>query len=177
MEMSALGRFAAVEDALASAYRISKKDRSAFRARLTLLQRGGLLGRENQVGKGSAIDYGRDAAWRLIFAVELLEAGLPPSAILRIVKGRWTEEIAGLFEQAVESKSKAALLALAVSLMRDSWSNKLSSIVGLYDPQKGMVWVDREAESTSRSTPMILLNVAKRWRDFEAALKVGDASE
>lgn len=181
MDKTALGRRADIEGALARAFCISKKDLPAFRARLTVLQRGGLLGRKNQVGKGAAIAYGREEAWRLIFAVELMEAGLSPSAVLRIIRGLWTQKIDGLFKQVVlvEGESEAKLfLALAVSLMRDSWSNKRLPIVGLYDPNKGMVLLDQDyAEGTSRSMPKILLDVAERWREFEAALKQADESE
>jgi hypothetical protein len=168
----ALGRLGIIEGALAQAFRIDRKNLPAFRARLVVLQGGGLLGRKNQVGKGQYIEYGRDEVWRLIFAVELLETGIAPSAILEIVRRQWTEEIARLFEEAVESKSE---LALAVSMMKGSWSKKLRPIVGLYDPVKGIVLLDQDtAKGTSRSMPKILLNVAERWRDFETALEQED---
>jgi hypothetical protein len=169
MDSTALGRWAVIEAALAQAFRIDRKNLSAFRARLTVLQRGGLLGRENQVGKGTAIEYGRDEVWRLIFAVELMEAGFQPSMVLRIIKSLWVQKVAGLFKQVAESKPGAAFLALEVSLMSDSWSNRLPEVL-VFRPNQGILLTQRMGERAA----LTLLNVARRWREFEAAFKQGD---
>jgi hypothetical protein len=162
-------RWAAIEGALAHAFRIAPKNLPAFRGRLALLQRGGLLGRENQVGKGTAIEYGRDEAWRLIFAVELLEAGLQPSAILRIVEGLWTEKIARLFRTVVlaEGQSEKLFLALAISLMSDSWSkDRLPKVMLFRTNQPGTLQFADDR--------VLVLNVAKRWADFVSVIEQED---
>jgi hypothetical protein len=46
------------------------RSQGAFRGRLTALQKGGLLGAENQPGRGHALRYGPDQLHRFVFACE-----------------------------------------------------------------------------------------------------------
>jgi hypothetical protein len=173
------GRWAVVESALVHAFRIGKKDLSRFRARLTMLQRGGLLGRENRVGRGTAIDYRSDEVRRLIFAIALMEVGLPPSAVLKIVKSLWTQKIAEMFERVVLA-GESARLGVSVSLMTGGWSHKRLPLIVLVV----LTHVDADhvtglTVQASETEQLILLNVGKRWREFESALAAtkGDEDE
>lgn len=89
-----------IEAALMMAHRIPAKAQGAFRGRLVALQKQGLLGPENQPGKGRALRYGPDALHRLIFACELLEFGAAPSLILAIVAKLWKSRLEKIFRDA-----------------------------------------------------------------------------
>jgi hypothetical protein len=175
-ESTTFGRWAVVESALVRAFRIPKKDLSRFRARLTVLQRGGLLGRENQVGRGTAIAYGADEVRRLILAIALMEAGLPPSAVLKIVKNLWTQEIAEHFEQVVLA-GENVFLGVSVSLMTGGWSHKRLPLIVLVHLTHADADHAAGLAALSETEQLIVLDVGKRWREFEAALKQGDKDE
>jgi hypothetical protein len=169
----AFGRWATVEPALVRAFRIPKKDLPTLRSRLTVWQRRGVLGRENQVGRGTAIDYGTDEVRRLIFAIALMEVGLPPAAVLEIVTKMWTQKIAEMFERVVLAGERA-LLGVSVSLMTGSWSRKrLPTIVLVIRTHADADHATGLTVQASETDQLIVLDVGKRWREFVTALEQG----
>jgi hypothetical protein len=171
MDENTFGRWATVEPALVRAFRIPQKDLPTLRSRLTVLQRRGVLGRENQVGRGTAIDYRTDAVRRLIFAIALMEVGLPPGAVLKIIKSLWTQKIAEMFERVVLFGERA-LLGVSVSLMTGSWSRKrLPTIVLVIRTHADADHASGLIVQASETDQLIVLDVGKRWREFEAAFK------
>lgn len=93
-------RYGPIEDALMAIHRIPGELRSAFRARLAALQREGLLGAKNQVGRGHKLVYGPDELHRLVFASELLEFGVGRSTILSVVEKWWKSRLEKIFADA-----------------------------------------------------------------------------
>jgi hypothetical protein len=93
-------RYGPIEDALMVIHRIPEGLRSAFRARLAGLQREGLLGPKNQVGKGQKLVYGPDELHRLVFASELLEFGVARLMVLLIVEKHWDPQLNKIFADA-----------------------------------------------------------------------------
>jgi hypothetical protein len=92
--------YSKVERALIEMHGISAADILAFRSRFGALQRGGLFGAENQPGKGRRIVYGTDQLHRAVLAFELVQAGIGPSAILRLIADYWTDRLRDIFSKA-----------------------------------------------------------------------------
>ncbi len=100
--------YGTVEAALAHCYGVPNRARGAFRARLGALQKGGLFGPKHMPGRGHALAYGPDQFHRLIFACEMLEAGIVPSVVLAIVKARWDSQLRKIFRSAEDAAERDA---------------------------------------------------------------------
>ena len=92
--------YAKVEAALLQMHNIAPSDVSAFRSRFGALQRGGLLGTENQPGKGRKLEYGPDQIHRVVLAFELIELGVVPGIILPLVDEYWDSKLRDIFMKA-----------------------------------------------------------------------------
>jgi hypothetical protein len=90
--------YRSLEVALVQTYSVQARDVGRFRARLTFLQKGGLLG--VSPGKGKALSYTTDLAHRMLFAVELAEFGATPAETLGTVADLWDSRIRRIFERA-----------------------------------------------------------------------------
>src|SRR5262249_52121989 len=115
-----------VEAALVRAHGIAPDNVAAFRSRLGALQRGGLLGAENQPGKGQKLQYGPDHFHRLLMAVELTQAGFGPAVILRLVSEHWDKLLRKIIVSADHithhepgNEENDVMLSLRVDLMFD----------------------------------------------------------
>jgi hypothetical protein len=174
--------YGAVEAALVRAYRIPGEAAGAFRGRLGALQKQGLLGAKNQPGKGVALRYGPDQFYRLILACELLEFGISPAMVLRIVESLWERRLQKIFsdaEIAVVKHEDAGpddiiLHMGGVHLLVTGWSdavpnvnscplNKLSDHVAM--------WMSIRPDDPSGLPPRALItNLSMRLRAFHTAL-------
>jgi hypothetical protein len=108
--------YAKVEAALVKMHNIAPDDVSAFRARFGALQRGGLLGAENQPGKGRRLEYGPDQIHRAVLAFELVQAGVVPSIILPLIREYWDNKLRDIFTKAdrtVNDEAKDVVLIMA----------------------------------------------------------------
>ena len=108
--------YAKVEAALVQMHNIAPNDVSAFRSRFGALQRGGLLGAENQPGKGRKLEYGPDQIHRVVLAFELIELGVVPSIILPLVDEYWDSKLRDIFmkaESAIIRETSDVVLILA----------------------------------------------------------------
>lgn len=81
-------QYAQVEQALMGLNRISEEKRGAFRARLRHLKQMGFPEGTN-TGKGQRAVYDIMAYFKMVFATELMQAGVSPSRIVRILRGNW----------------------------------------------------------------------------------------
>ncbi len=81
--------YAMVESALVQMHNIAPEDVSAFRARFGALQRGGMLGADNQPGKGKKLEYGPPELHRVVLAFELVQCGIAPSIFLPLIEQHW----------------------------------------------------------------------------------------
>jgi hypothetical protein len=90
--------YSPVETALVGTYSVRARDLGRFRARLTFLQKGGLLG--ISPGKGKALRYTPDMIHRMLFAIELAEWGATPAETLVTVADLWERRIRQIFERA-----------------------------------------------------------------------------
>jgi hypothetical protein len=108
--------YAKVEAALVQMHNIAPNDVPAFRSRFGALQRGGLLGAENQPGKGRKLEYGHDQMHRAVLAFELIELGVVPSIILPLVDEYWDSKLRDIFmkaESAIIRETSDVVLILA----------------------------------------------------------------
>jgi hypothetical protein len=80
--------YGVVKRALASLYGLNETQQEGpFQARLINLQRLGVVGL--RPGRGQAIAYGPPEMERLVFAMELSEAGLTPATIATVIEAQW----------------------------------------------------------------------------------------
>ena len=108
--------YARVEAALVHMNSVAPSGVPAFRSRFGALQRGGLLGAENQPGKGRRLEYGPDQIHRAVLAFELIELGIVPSIILPLIKEYWDSKLRHICmkaEQALVRKTSDVVLILA----------------------------------------------------------------
>jgi hypothetical protein len=108
--------YAKVEAALVRMHDIAPDDVPAFRSRFGALQRGGVLGAENQPGKGRRLEYGPDQMHRAVLAFELVQAGLAPGIILPLIEEYWDHKLRDIFmkaEQALTRETSDVVLILA----------------------------------------------------------------
>src|SRR4029077_9322979 len=113
--------YAKVEAALVTMHNVAPNDVPAFRSRFGALQRGGLLGAENQPGKGRKLVYGPDQFHRAVFAFELIQLGVAPSIILPLIEGHWDSKLRGIFMKAehaiIRETSDVALILAGVAAL------------------------------------------------------------
>lgn len=80
--------YAQVETALAGMNRIADDKRIAFKARLKHLQRLGFPPGSN-TGTGKRVAYSYMTYIQMVVAVELMQSGIAPARIVRIIEGNW----------------------------------------------------------------------------------------
>jgi hypothetical protein len=100
-----------------------KARRGALTARLQNLQKFGVpLGQ--RPGKGKRIDYRNEQIFQLIFALELMDLGIMPSQIERIIKGLWAYRIRGYFKTALKNigAEDDMILIFELSQMTSTWA-------------------------------------------------------
>jgi hypothetical protein len=176
-------RFSTVEAALTQAYCIPAKAEGAFRARLGTLQKQGLLGARNQPGKGVALHYGPDQFHRLVFACELLEFGIAPAVVLRLVESLWERRLRKIFsaaEDAVMKHQDAAgpddviLHMGGARLMVDGFSDAVPNVNSCLLselPDNMAMWMSIKPDDPSKLPPRALVtNLSMRLRAFHIAL-------
>jgi hypothetical protein len=158
-----------VEAALVRMHGIIPDDVAAFRSRLGALQRGGLLGVENQPGKGRKLDYGNDQFRRLVLAVELIQAGLGPSIVLRLVKEGW-EKLNGIIGKAERANDNPGpgdvVLILSVDLMFDETGPAISHTTRNKLPQQ----IELVFSGEHLPARLLLINLSAQMRKFHDAL-------
>jgi hypothetical protein len=168
--------YSRVEAALVRTYGVRNRDLARFRARITFLQKGGLLG--VSPGKGKAVAYTPDLFHRLLFAMELAEVGVTPAAILQTVADLWERSIQRHFEKAERALNAAPdsqdiiLLMSGVSLMVGGWvstAKALPNVNGfpLHRLADNMKLVLQHSDPKPRAC---ILNLSERLRAFHAAL-------
>lgn len=160
-----------VEAALVRMHGIAPDDVAAFRSRLGALQRGGLLGAENQPGKGRKLEYGVDQFRRLVLAIELTQSGLGPGIVLRLVKDGW-ERLNGIInraERAIENPAGNAndvVLILRVDLMFDETGPAINHTTRNRLPQH----IELVFSGEHLPARLLLINLSAQMRKFHEAL-------
>lgn len=81
--------FGQIEELLAVVHRIDPAKRTAFQGRLKHLQRWGFPTGEKP-GKGRSIDYSIEHLFKMVLALELIQAGLPPKLCVDLVADNWS---------------------------------------------------------------------------------------
>lgn len=164
------------EVALVATYGVRKADLPRFRARVTFLQKGGLLG--VRPGKGKALNYTPDLLHRLVFAMELSEVGVTPAVTLTTVADLWEKSIRKHFEDA-EKTIKAPpgprdiVLAMSgVSLMVGGWTSTAKAIpnVNGFALQRLADKMDLVLRYTNPAPRAVIINLSQRLREFHDAL-------
>jgi hypothetical protein len=176
--------YSPVAAALVRTYGVRKRDTGRFRARITFLQKGRLLG--VSPGKGKALRYTPDLIHRLIFATELAEFGVSPSVVLALVKSRWENRLRKIFQDAEraamidpgpngDSTDGDIILHMGgVRLMTDTWSNAVPNInfCELRKLSDNMTaWMRMLPDDPTGLPPRALVtNLSMRLRAFHTAL-------
>jgi hypothetical protein len=167
--------FRHVEAALVRAYNVHPDDVGAFRARLTFLQKKGLLGPENRPGRGKAIAYGPDQFWRMIYACEIGTLGMTPNVTLWFIENCWPKLREG-FQAAEEVVGKHKDPNRKKVLMQISGFSAFGSAWRTAEPN--VRWIHlRAADKWFRNRiptediSEITVNISARLRDFYSALE------
>jgi hypothetical protein len=148
-------------------------------ARLTFLQKGGVLG--VSPGKGRALAYTPDLIHRLIFSVELAEIGVTPAATLGTIEDLWEKRVRPPFTRAEKAAMAAPgpediILQLGgVSLMVGGWTSVAMAVPNVNAcelrklPDNMLTWM--RTENDPPWVPRVLvINLSDRLRRFHAAL-------
>jgi hypothetical protein len=165
-----------VEAALVRTYDVQKRDLGRFRARITFLQKGGLLG--VSPGKGKALRYNPDLIHRVIFATEMHEFGTPPQLVLETVADLWDRRICGIFERAATATmappgdDDIVMVLGSNSLMVGAWTSTAKTLPNvngfplhkLNDNLKLVMLHDKLPQRA------VVVNLSARLRRFHAAL-------
>jgi hypothetical protein len=174
--------FGAVEAALVAAYAIAPKARGAFRGRITALQKQGLLGAANRPGRGHALTYRWDQFTLLVFAIEMLEAGVSPAAVLALVKERG-DRLRKIFRDAQNAADHDhgptdVVVAVAGTLMTSEWSSGVPAVNSFplhkLDDHMRLLMKSDDPRLPARS---IILNLSQALRRFHSALAVSFLDE
>lgn len=81
--------FSQIEELLAEVHHISPDKRVAFQGRLKHFQREKNFPTGQRPGKGRAIKYEVDHLFKMVIAMELVQAGMPPKLAVEIVEHNW----------------------------------------------------------------------------------------
>jgi hypothetical protein len=171
--------YAHVEAALVSAYGIRRRDLAAFRAKLRLWQKMGVLG--VSPGKGKALSYTPDLIHRVIFSIELAENGVTPAVVVGTVRDLWEKRIRSIFEKA-ETAAMAApgpkdfcMMTGGHSLMIGGWTSVEAALPNVQGFE--LRQLDAKIDLLIRmeaGDPLVprafVVNLSDRLRRFHAAL-------
>jgi hypothetical protein len=168
--------YSQVQAALVQTYAVPARDLGRFSARITFLQKGGLLG--VSPGKGRALSYTPDLMHRLIFAMELNEFGTTPQAVLETVGDLWNRRIRSIFENAEKAAMNPAgpgdivLLLGGNSLMVGGWTSTAKALPNvnacpLHKLAQNMNLLLRYDDPPPRA---MVVNLTGRLRVFHASL-------
>ena len=155
-------------------HNIAQEDVPAFRSRLGSLQRGGLLGAENQPGKGQKLQYGPDHFHRLMLALELAQAGIGPAVILRLVKEYWNSKLNGIFDKAEHAivhpapgNANDVVLMLRIDLMFETnWPPSINYV----SRDKLAQCIELVFGDDRLPARLLLVNLSAQLRKFHEAL-------
>src|SRR5262249_51591290 len=129
-----------------------------------------------------ALRYDADKFWRLLFACELLEFGISPAMVLRIVESLWENRLQKIFsdaENVVVNHEHAGpddiILHMAgVHLMVDGWASTVPNVNScpLSElPDNMAMWMSIAPDDPSGLPPRALVtNLSMRLRAFHTAL-------
>jgi hypothetical protein len=168
--------YSPVEAALVRTYGVRARDLGRFRARITFLQKGGLLG--VSPGKGKALRYTPDLIHRLIFATELSEFGIMPQAVLETVADLWESRICRIFERAERAAMAPAgandivMVLGSPSLLVGAWTSTAKALPNvngfpLHSLAGNIDLLMRYSDPPPRA---LVVNLSERLRTFHTAL-------
>ena len=165
--------YAEVEATLAHLHGIDARALPAFRSRFGALQRGGLLAK--QPGKGIRLRYGPDDFHRVLLAFELVQAGIAPAIILRLINDYWDRRLRPIFRKAEQAAMFPAprntndeVLALNLALLA-------GEVIGINHTTLDKVGHLATFALESESHPpvrILILNLSSRLRTFHDHVRV-----
>lgn len=165
--MSFTTTYAKLEAVLVRLHGIPADQVPAFRARFGGLQRGGLLG-DDRPGKGRKLEYTPDHFHRAVVAFELVQAGIAPGVIQRLIKEHW-DRLSAIVMKAEKANMRQAernandvVLALSLGLIDDT-IQAINSTTRDKVGQMAMIALDSR---------MLLVNLSAQLRRFHENLAV-----
>jgi hypothetical protein len=165
-----------VDTALVRTYGVQERDLGRFRARITFLQKGGLLG--VSPGKGKALRYTPDLIHRLIFATELAEFGATPAETLGTVADLWDSRIRRIFERAETAamappgRNDIAMMLGGISLTVGAWTSTAKALpnVNGFPLHRLAGSVDLLMRYEDPPPRCVIVNLSARLRRFHSEL-------
>ncbi|OKO73750.1 hypothetical protein AC629_36415 [Bradyrhizobium sp. NAS80.1] len=161
--------YAKLEAALVRLHGIPTDQVPAFRARFGALQRGGLFGNDRP-GKGRKLEYTPDHFHRAVVAFELIQAGIAPGVILRLIEEHWDRLSAIVMKaekanmrHSAEDKANDVVLALSLSLIDQDAVEAINSTTRDEVGQMVMLMLDSR---------LLLVNLSAQLRRFHKNLAV-----
>jgi hypothetical protein len=151
--------YAKLAAALMRLHNVPAAQASAFHSKFGALQRRGMLG--DRPGKGQKLEYEPVHFHRAILAFELVEAGVAPGVILRLIKERWDKLHAVIMkaEGAIVHRQADVVLVLGLSLIDDA----IPSINHTTRDKVGELALDSR---------VLLINLSAQLRQFHENLAV-----
>jgi hypothetical protein len=185
--------YGVLEKALAVACDIPEATRSgSFRSALANLQKLGALGEAARVGRGSPLRYGPDEMHRLVFAVELVELGIPPATAVALIEAFWVSKIRAIFTAAERTARRGepgdddvVVYLSGVSLRTGAWSSSKGGAFpgvpninrcNLGDLPKHMHQVMLD-DTESLPPRAIVVNLSNRLRTIHRAIAMAHTAE
>jgi len=179
--------YSAVERALAAVYGASADAvrESAFRARVSSLQRLNILGAKARVGKGQRLTYGVPEIERLLCCLELCELGISTTTVGKLVNSYWADKFGPIFRAAQKtvirdpSDDDVILVFFGITLMSGNWSEG-SGFPGVPNvnhctlgklPDRIKYWLATISNNAAELPPRVTaVNLSARLRQFHTAL-------
>jgi hypothetical protein len=163
--------YAYLEAALVEMHGIAGVDVPAFRSRFGALQRGGLLGAKSQPGKGRKLEYGPDQFRRSVLAFELVQAGVGPSVILRLIADHWARlnDIFAKAEFANSRETSDVILIFAGIAM--GFGDEPIPNINHVTADKLLERLTFALDGERLPARVLLVNLSQRMRAFQAALE------
>jgi hypothetical protein len=168
--------YSVIDGALIRTYEVQERHLGRFRARITFLQKGGLLG--VSPGKGKALRYTPDLIHRLIFATELAEFGVMPQAVLETIADLWDSRIRSIFQRAEKAAGgqpgpdDVVLLLGGISLTVGGWTSTAKALpnVNSFPLHRLAANLDLLMRYDDPPPRALVVNLSARLRRFHDAL-------
>ena len=166
--------YAMVEAALVEMHDIAPDSVPALRSRFGAFQRGGLLGK--QPGRGTRLEYGADQLHRVVFAFEMTQVGMSPTAVLQVVRDFWDKRLREIFlkaERALVHETPDVVLFLSSLTAMDGPEKSVPNINHTtIDKLSGSLSFAIRGKDELDDLPAraLVVNLSAQWRRFQRAL-------
>jgi hypothetical protein len=171
-------KYKQVEALLVGLYHVPPEAMGALRGRLKNLKRLGIPS-GSHTGKGTRVDYTVEQVWQWAFCLELMECGLDPATIVRIVKAHWPEirdefkYVARVVRRPTKDNARFMVL-MPLNLMSSTWGGREWTFIEagpLKAVQGSISGVIEAHRATGTPTRLLAFNLTRVVLAIRAATK------